>query len=72
MPAVPDTMTDFLETCRMIVNLDDVQHAAERTRDHLVRTPCLHSATLSKLTGCELYIKFENHQFTAAFKERGA
>ncbi|WP_275286114.1 threonine ammonia-lyase [Halomonas elongata] len=56
----------------MTVNLDDVQRAAERTQEHLVRTPCLHSATLSKLTGCELYIKFENHQFTAAFKERGA
>ncbi|GED21536.1 threonine ammonia-lyase [Halomonas halmophila] len=56
----------------MTVTLDDVKHAAERTRDQLVRTPCLHSATLSALTGCELYIKFENHQFTAAFKERGA
>lgn len=54
------------------VTLDDIQRAAERTREHLVRTPCLHSAILSRLTGCELYIKFENHQFTASFKERGA
>lgn len=54
------------------VTLKDIQDAAERTREHLVRTPCLHSAILSKLTGCELYIKFENHQFTASFKERGA
>nr|WP_300311704.1 threonine ammonia-lyase [Halomonas sp.] len=56
----------------MTVTLDDVRQAAEATAGHLVRTPCLYSATLSRLAGCELYIKFENHQFTAAFKERGA
>ena len=36
------------------------------------RTPTHHSRTLSKLTGCEIYLKFENLQFTASFKERGA
>src|SRR5258708_12198165 len=36
------------------------------------RTPFLPSRTLSRLTGCELYLKFENLQFTASFKERGA
>lgn len=56
----------------MSIILDDVQRAARATAGQLVRTPCLHSATLSRLTGCEIYIKFENHQFTAAFKERGA
>ncbi|MGQ7247831.1 threonine ammonia-lyase [Halomonas sp. V046] len=56
----------------MSITLDDVRLAARHTAEHLVRTPCLHSATLSRLAGCELYIKFENHQFTAAFKERGA
>ena len=35
-------------------------------------TPCLHSRKLSALTGCELYLKYENLQYTAAFKERGA
>ncbi len=35
-------------------------------------TPCQHSRTLSRLTGAQLYIKFENLQFTASFKERGA
>ena len=35
-------------------------------------TPCLHSRTLSQMCGCEVYLKFENHQFTASFKERGA
>jgi threonine dehydratase len=37
-----------------------------------VQTPCLHSLTLSKLAGAEIYVKFENFQFTASFKERGA
>ena len=36
------------------------------------RTPCLHSRTLSQLTGVEVWLKFENLQFTASFKERGA
>ena len=35
-------------------------------------TPCLHSRTLSEITGAQVYLKFENHQFTASFKERGA
>jgi threonine dehydratase len=56
----------------MSVTLDDVRAAADRIRDSVERTPCLLSRTLSRLTGCELYLKFENHQFTAAFKERGA
>ncbi|MGM0914982.1 MAG: threonine ammonia-lyase [Pseudomonadota bacterium] len=56
----------------MSVTLDDIRSAAERIRGSVERTPCLLSHTLSRITGCELYIKFENHQFTAAFKERGA
>jgi threonine dehydratase len=38
----------------------------------VVRTPTLHSQTLSRITGAEIYLKFENLQFTAAYKERGA
>ena len=56
----------------MSVTLEDIRRAADATVGHIARTPFLHSATLSRLAGCELYIKFENHQFTAAFKERGA
>ncbi len=37
-----------------------------------MNTPCVLSQTLSAITGCELYLKFENLQFTASFKERGA
>lgn len=51
---------------------DDVALAAVRLDGHLVVTPCLHSRTLSSITGARVWLKFENHQFTASFKERGA
>lgn len=54
------------------LTLEDVRAAALRLRGEVVETPCLHSRTLSALAGCEVYLKFENHQFTASFKERGA
>jgi threonine dehydratase len=54
------------------LHIDAIRAAAERLRGQVVDTPCLHSRTLSALCGCEVYLKFENHQFTASFKERGA
>lgn len=54
------------------VGLADVQAAAARIAGAVVRTPTLHSKTLSELTGARVFIKFENLQFTAAYKERGA
>ena len=54
------------------VTLDDVRRAAERLAGQVENTPCLHSRTLSQITGAEVYLKFENLQFTASFKERGA
>ena len=51
---------------------EDVRRAAERLRAHVENTPCLHSRTLSQITGAEVYLKFENLQFTSSFKERGA
>jgi threonine dehydratase len=56
----------------MPVSLDDVREAAKRISGAVERTPCLHSRTLSRLTGAEVWLKFENLQFTASFKERGA
>src|SRR5699024_6285870 len=56
----------------MTLTLDDIQAAAKRIADSVVRTPLALSRTLSDIAGCELYLKFENHQFTASFKERGA
>ena len=54
------------------VTLADVQTAHGRIADQIVRTPTLISRTLSQLTGATVYLKFENLQFTAAYKERGA
>jgi threonine dehydratase len=50
----------------------DVHAAADRIRGQVIATPCLHSRTLSALTGAEIHVKFENFQYTASFKERGA
>ena len=55
-----------------MVTLDAIRAAAARIHGAVERTPFLRSRTLSRLTGCELYLKFENLQFTASFKERGA
>ena len=54
------------------VTLADVQAAHARIADQIVRTPFFISRTLSELTGATVYLKFENLQFTAAYKERGA
>lgn len=54
------------------ITLDDVRAAAQRIAGSVVRTPTFHSKTLSELVGAEVWLKFENHQFTAAYKERGA
>jgi threonine dehydratase len=54
------------------LTLQDVEAAAQRLRGEVVDTPCLASRTLSELAGCEVFLKFENLQFTASFKERGA
>ncbi len=55
-----------------LLTLADVRAAAERIAGHVVRTPTLHSKTLSAITGANIWLKFENLQFTAAYKERGA
>ena len=54
------------------VTLADIEAAAARIAGRVVRTPTLHSITLSKMTGAQVWLKFENLQFTAAYKERGA
>jgi threonine dehydratase len=56
----------------MSIALQDVEAAARAIAGSVIETPCLHSRTLSEITGAQIYLKFENHQFTAAFKERGA
>lgn len=56
----------------MPVTLQDIHAAAKVIAGHVLDTPCLHSRTLSEVLGAEVWIKFENLQFTASFKERGA
>src|ERR1700760_3301963 len=52
--------------------IDDIRAAAERIKGAVIRTPMLVSRTLSEIIGAEVWLKFENLQFTAAYKERGA
>lgn len=56
----------------MGITLQHIRDAADAIRGSVMDTPCLHSRTLSDITGAEIYLKFENLQFTASFKDRGA
>lgn len=55
-----------------VPTLSDVREAARRIAGQVMQTPCLASETLSAIARCQLFLKFENLQFTASFKERGA
>ncbi|MBC7376120.1 MAG: threonine ammonia-lyase [Burkholderiaceae bacterium] len=55
-----------------MIELVDVMRAAERLKGQVLDTPCVESRTLSQLVGAQVFLKFENLQFTASFKERGA
>ena len=56
----------------LALSLQNIRDAAQRLQGQVINTPCLASRTLSAIAGCEVFLKFENHQFTASFKERGA
>jgi threonine dehydratase len=56
----------------MSVSLQDIRSAATALSGAVIPTPCLLSRTLSSIAGARVWLKFENHQFTASFKERGA
>ena len=56
----------------LLVSVDDVRRAADVLAGHVMRTPFAASKTLSAIAGTRVSIKFENLQFTASFKERGA
>jgi threonine dehydratase len=66
------TRTKAVAADTLPVSLEDVLAAQARIGAAIVRTPTLVSKTLSELTGATVYLKFENLQFTAAYKERGA
>lgn len=55
-----------------MIGLQDIRAAAARLHGQVLTTPCVESRMLSQVTGAHVYLKFENLQFTASFKERGA
>ena len=55
-----------------MLQLSDIESAARRLEGQVLNTPCVESRTLSQLVGCQVFLKFENLQYTASFKERGA
>ena len=59
-------------TMRPMIDLQTIQQAAERLRGQVLLTPCMESRTLSQIVRAQVFLKFENLQFTASFKERGA
>jgi threonine dehydratase len=54
------------------VTFADVERAADAIRGFVVETPTLPARTLSEIAGADLWVKYENQQFTGSFKERGA
>ena len=61
-----------MQVGKFAISLADVESAARLIDGQIVHTPVVHSETLSRLTGAEIWLKLENQQFTASFKERGA
>lgn len=55
-----------------MMDLETIRQAAARLQGQVLLTPCVESRTLSQLTHAQVFLKFENLQFTASFKERGA
>ncbi|MBK1687469.1 threonine ammonia-lyase [Rubrivivax gelatinosus] len=54
------------------VEYADIEAAAGRLAGHVLDTPCVESRTIGQIVGAQVFLKFENLQFTASFKERGA
>lgn len=55
-----------------MLHIQDIRDAAVRLQGQVLDTPCVESKTLSDIVGAQVFLKFENLQFTASFKERGA
>jgi threonine dehydratase len=55
-----------------MLGIEDIERAAVRLRGQVLDTPCVESRTLSEIVGAQVFLKFENLQFTSSFKERGA
>jgi len=57
---------------RAMVGIQEIERAAARLQGQVLNTPCVESRTLSEIVGAQVFLKFENLQFTSSFKERGA
>ncbi len=55
-----------------MITIEHIKSAAKLLRGQLLVTPCVESRTLSEIVNAQVFLKFENLQFTASFKERGA
>ncbi len=55
-----------------MTTIEDIERAAARLQGQILNTPCVESRTLSEIVGAQVFLKFENLQFTSSFKERGA
>ena len=67
-----NTLAKIESALPLPITVDDVLAARTRIAGAIVKTPTLISQTLSDMLGCKVWLKFENLQFTAAYKERGA
>ncbi|WP_417317634.1 threonine ammonia-lyase [Emcibacter sp.] len=65
-------MSQTEKTATLPISFEDVKNAEQALNGAVIRTPTTRSLTLSSITGANIFIKFENLQFTASFKERGA
>lgn len=57
---------------RTMISKADIEAAYRNIRKDIICTPLLYSQKLSRLCGCQVFLKLENFQLTGAFKERGA
>ena len=55
-----------------MVSLADIRHAHVLIAPHIIRTPLVHSPTISALSGAQVYLKLETLQKAGSFKVRGA
>ncbi|WP_310533911.1 threonine ammonia-lyase [Novosphingobium sp.] len=67
-----ESIADTPVAAEALLTIDDIRAAAGRIKGAVVRTDMDYSQTLSHIAGCDIWLKFENLQFTAAYKERGA
>src|SRR5262249_11783252 len=73
-PQMVEPRRQRLATAREVlpVTLSHIKSAEATIRGAVALTECNESKTLGELCGCNIWLKFENLQFTSTFKERGA